>query len=98
MATLPRLAGTVEPAIGLIQSEVVEANACAIPRKFPAIVYVAVSELDMVLSNPVEPNMGTVSVGSMVWACNAVALKTAVRVSGEERNSVALDGGASSMN
>jgi hypothetical protein len=54
--------------------------------------------LDMLLSNPVEPNTATVSVESTVSACTAVAPKTTVRVSGLERNSVALDGGLSSMN
>jgi len=98
MVTLPGLAGPVAPATGFRQSEVVEANALAMPRKFPGIVTVAVSELDMVLSNPVEPNTATVPLASVVWACIAVAPKTAVRLSGVPANSVALDGAVSSMN
>src|SRR5271167_3086486 len=73
MAMLVRLA---EPLPMLFrQSEVVEANGNATPRKFPAIVNVALSALDMVLANPLEPNTGTLLfTASWVCACTAVAL------------------------
>src|SRR5580698_1027256 len=97
MTALPRL---TEPLlIELEQSDTCEENTRAMPRKFPLIVTVAVSELEMLLTNPLEPNTGTLpTVGSVVWADIAMALITAVSVSGEARNSVALDGGVSSMN